>query len=78
MDAALKLDRKNTEHFPKSNLSLLDKNELKSINGGVEPASALAGWKTIAFLAGGTLGAVAVAVGATILIYKGVEYLITD
>jgi len=41
-------------------------------------ASALAGWKTIAFLAGGTLGAVAVAVGATILIYKGVEYLITD
>lgn len=78
MNTALKLHKIENEFFTNSNLSLLDDNELKSINGGTDPVTPLVGWKAAAVLLSGTAAAVIVGVAATYLIYKGVEYLITD
>jgi bacteriocin-like protein len=73
MESVLILDNNKKNNSFSSNLSLLDKNELKSINGG--SPKALAGWKAAVFLGGGTLLAIGVAIGATYLIVKGVRYL---
>lgn len=78
MNTALKLHNDDTEFFSKSKLSLLDENELKSINGGTDPVTPLVGWKAAAVLLGGTAAAIVVGAAATYLIYKGVEYLITE
>ena len=78
MNTALKYRDNENEFFSKSKLSLLDDNELKSINGGTDPITPLVGWKAIALLVGGTAGAIIVGVAATILVYKGVKYLISD
>ena len=78
MNTALKIKKYDNEFITKSKLSLLDDNELKSINGGVDPVTPLAGWKAAALLLGGTAAAVIVGVAATYLVYKGVKYLISE
>lgn len=78
MNTALKIRTDDNDFISKGNLSLLDDNELMSINGGTDPITPIAGWKAAALLIGGTGAAILVGVAATYLIYKGVEYLITD
>lgn len=78
MNTALKLHTNENDFIPESNFSFLDDNELKSINGGTDPITPLVGWKAAAVLIGGTGAAIIVGVAATYLIYKGVEYLITE
>jgi len=78
MNTAIKLPNNEKGHNPNSNLSLLDDNELKSINGGAKPVAPLFGWKAAALIVGGTGAAIIVGVAGTYLLYKGVEYLLTD
>lgn len=77
MESALKLYRNEDDsHYYDNSLSVLNKSELRSINGG--SPKAIAGWKAIAILGLGTVAVAALAIGATIVVYKGVEYLITE